>query len=487
MQLSSIALFILTAQCLGLVLGMPHVKDIPKNKVSPRQHRLAYAGLTGMTVSWNTYQHIQKPTVFYGKSPKRLNKIATSHESVTYQTSLTYNNHVKIEGLQPGTTYYYRVLHDKSSEIYSFTTAKEAGSEDEFSFGLVIDMGTMGNLGLSDTTGEGAGGALTPGEQTTMQSLAQNVNHFDFLLHPGDLAYADYWLKEEVQEYLPLDISKGYQVYEQILNAFYDEIQPVTSKRPYMVGPGNHEADCDNGGTTDKINNVTYTNSICMPGQTNFTGFKNHFRMPSAESGGRDNFWYSFDYGLVHFVQYNTETDFGNGLKGPEDGGINGPLGSYENEQIDWLEKDLSSVNRTKTPWVIALGHRPWYVAAKKSDRCTTCQEAFEDILTKNNVDLVLAGHVHNYERLSPVANNEVDPNGLNNPSAPWYILNGIAGHYDGLDSLVYPLPDYVEYSQDTAYGWSKFTVHNRTHLTHEFVVSSNNTVLDTATLYKSH
>jgi len=71
------------------------------------------------------------------------------------------------------------------------------------------------------------------------------------------------------------------------------------------VGPGNHEANCDNGGTG------AYTASICMPGQTNFTGYRNHFRMPSSESGGVENFWYSFDFGMTHYVQFDTETDLG--------------------------------------------------------------------------------------------------------------------------------------------------------------------------------
>ena len=72
-----------------------------------------------------------------------------------------------------------------------------------------------------------------------------------------------------------------------------------------VVGPGNHEANCDNGGTG------AYTASICMPGQTNFTGYRNHFRMPSSESGGVENFWYSFDFGMTHYVQFDTETDLG--------------------------------------------------------------------------------------------------------------------------------------------------------------------------------
>jgi len=49
--------------------------------------------------------------------------------------------------------------------------------------------------------------------------------------------------------------------------------------------------------------------SICMPGQTNFTGYRNHFRMLSNESGGTGDFWYSFDHGMAHYIQLDTETD----------------------------------------------------------------------------------------------------------------------------------------------------------------------------------
>lgn len=69
----------------------------------------------------------------------------------------------------------------------------------------------------------------------------------------------------------------------------------VTTIKPYMVGPGNHEANCLNGAVTDSTKNISYNTSICMPGQTNFTGFINHFRMPSQESNGTGNFWYSYD------------------------------------------------------------------------------------------------------------------------------------------------------------------------------------------------
>lgn len=118
----------------------------------------------------------------------------------------------------------------------------------------------------------------------------------------------------------------------------------------------------DNGGTKDKAHNITYDVTICMPGQTNFTGYINHFRMPSPESKGTGNFWYSFDNGMVHYVVFDTETDLGDGHQGPDEPNgpeaeNAGPFGKMMNSQLDWMESDLKAVNRSKTPWVVASTH----------------------------------------------------------------------------------------------------------------------------------
>jgi hypothetical protein len=40
----------------------------------------------------------------------------------------------------------------------------------------------------------------------------------------------------------------------------------------------------------------------------------------------------------------------------------------------------------------------------------------------------VLFGHVHVFECIAQAFNNASDPNELNNPKFPWYIVNGPAG-----------------------------------------------------------
>lgn len=108
-------------------------------------------------------------------------------------------------------------------------------------------------------------------------------------------------------------------VYETILEAFMNQTSTFACDTPYMVGVGNHEANCVEGKTyTDpEFQNSTIDAAICPPGQTNFTFFKEKFQMPGDESGGLGNFWYKFELGLATFIQINTETDLGS-IDGPE-------------------------------------------------------------------------------------------------------------------------------------------------------------------------
>ena len=138
-----------------------------------------------------------------------------------------------------------------------------------------------------------------------------------------------------------------------------------------MVGPGNHEANCINGGS-----GADTEASLCPLGQTNFTQFINRFGlvMPRSSSSqsplsqhpaqqlarerarrlSRPPFWYSFDYGMAHFLIIDTETDLGIGVVGPDEpgGGQNdtdGPFGSYKDQQIDFIINDLAGVDRHLT------------------------------------------------------------------------------------------------------------------------------------------
>lgn len=139
--------------------------------------------------------------------------------------------------------------------------------------------------------------------------------------------------------------------------------------------------------------------------------------MRGEEAGGVGNFWYSFDYGLAHFVSINTETDYADSPEWPfardikgnathpfpnqtyvtDSGPFGAVHGSYYDtknyEQYQWLSKDLAEVDRCRTPWVIVMGHRPMY-SSEVSTYQKNLRKAFEGLLIQNGVDLYISGYV---------------------------------------------------------------------------------------------
>ena len=170
----------LALSALASLALLPQVRG--QSNVVPMQTRLAYSGNTGMMVSWNTFSQLSNPTVKYGLSPKNLNETAVSNVSVTYNTSTTFNNHVKISGLEPNTVYYYQPQFSNLTSPASFKTGMPAGVDTSYTVAVVVDLGLIGPGGLTTTVGKGAASPLGPNDTTTVQSL-QQFSDFDFLWH----------------------------------------------------------------------------------------------------------------------------------------------------------------------------------------------------------------------------------------------------------------------------------------------------------------
>lgn len=429
----------------------------------------------------------------YGTSSSALTSEACSVSSATYPTSRTYSNSVTLTGLQPATTYYYKIVSTNST-VEHFVSPRIAGDKSPFAISVVIDLGVYGADGFTiqmDQTKRDTIPSIDPSlNHTTISRLATNIDDYEFVLHPGDFAYADDWYLK------PKNLFDGVNAYEAIIEQFYDQLAPIAGRKPYMASPGNHEADCEE---------IDYTTFLCPAGQKNFTDFMNRFgqTMPTAFSSTSANntaainankakmlakppFWYSFEYGMVHFVMFDTETDFANAPDGPGgSAGLNsGPFGTA-NQQIEFLKADLASVDRLVTPWVVVGGHRPWYSTGGGSS-CGPCQAAFEPLLYKYGVDLAIFGHVHNSQRFRPANNSIADPNGMNNPKSPMYIVAGGAGNIEGLSSVGSNVSyNAFAYADDFSYAQVNFQDAN--HLQVEFIRSSTGAVLDRSVLYKAH
>lgn len=360
---------------------------------------------------------------------------------------------------------------------------------------VVIDLGVYGADGFTiemDQTKRDTIPSIEPSlNHTTIGRLADNINDYEIIVHPGDFGYADDWHLK------PKNLLDEVDAYEAILEQFYDQLAPIAGRKPYMASPGNHEADCEE---------LDYPTFLCPAGQKNFTDFMNRFgqTMPTAFASTSSSsaamvnankakqlanppFWYSFEYGMVHVVMFDTETDFADApdALGGSAGLDSGPFGA-RNQQLEFLEADLASVDRTVTPWLIAGGHRPWYSTGGSSNICGPCQAAFESLLYKYGADLAIFGHVHNSQRFQPVVNGTADLGGLNDPKAPMYIIAGGAGNIEGLSSVGSNVSyNAFAYADDFSYATVSFQDSN--HLQVDFIQSSTGAVLDSSVLYKAH
>jgi hypothetical protein len=107
-------------------------------------------------------------------------------------------------------------------------------------------------------------------------------------------------------------------------------------------------------------------------GTMNGAPFRDVFNLPDNER------WYSYDWGHVHFVALDTEADY--------------------STQMTWLEQDLAA---TTLPWKIVYMHRPPYSSGMHGSD-TTLRNKLKPVVERFGVQLVLAGHDHNYERMKP-------------------------------------------------------------------------------------
>lgn len=102
------------------------------------------------------------------------------------------------------------------------------------------------------------------------------------------------------------------------------------------------------------------------------------FRDVFALPGAGDEKWYSFDWGRIHFVALDTEADYAT--------------------QAAWLDQDLA---QTSLPWKIVYLHRPPYSSGHHGSD-TRLRQLLAPVVEKHGVQLVLAGHDHDYERMKP-------------------------------------------------------------------------------------
>ena len=212
--------------------------------------------------------------------------------------------------------------------------------------------------------------------------------------------------------------------------------------------------------------------------------------MPYEASGSSSNMWYSFDYGLVHFINFDTETDFEGAPEGVGTHLNSGPFTGPAGTQLEWLRKDLikAHANRDKVPWIMAGGHRPFYSGHTKDGVHIPSRDAFEPLFNEFQVDLVFFGHIHWTERMYALApNGTVLQRDYNNPKNPIYIISASVGNVEGLSKPINLLNNITLFLDGEHYGIGRLHVANRTHCIWRWILSETGEAKDEAVIYKAH
>ncbi|MGO4546088.1 purple acid phosphatase family protein [Paenibacillus sp. 2TAB23] len=252
-------------------------------------------------------------------------------------------------GLEPGTVYTYRVGSGDArswSEPAVFTT--EAVDKDSFTF-----------INVTDSQGVVEQDFTLWGN--TLDKAFAMFPEASFIVHNGDLT-------EE-----PAD--------EQAWTNLFNKAEEWVKSVPFMPVTGNH----------DEI-------------EGHAERFVSHFDLP--ENGAAGSFpgtSYSFDYGPVHFVFLNTESNI--------------------KEQASWLRSDLAG---TEKEWIIAALHQGPY-GGNMNKKVKGWTELFDEF----KVDLVLQGHNHEYSRSYPLRDGKVTGDGdsvVQNREGTVYVVTNTSG-----------------------------------------------------------
>ncbi|XP_047974309.1 purple acid phosphatase 18-like [Salvia hispanica] len=244
------------------------------------------------------------------------------------------------------------------------------------------------------------------GQTEWTKSTLDHINQCKYDVHmiPGDLSYADYMQRR--------------------WDTFGELVQPLASARPWMVTQGNHEKE--------------YIPML----EDSFKSYNSRWKMPYQESGSASNLFYSFEVAGAHVVMLGSYTDY-----------------DKFSDQYSWLKGDLSKVDRKRTPWLLVLFHVPWYNSNEAHQgEGDDMKAAMEPLLRAAGVDLVLAGHVHAYERTNRVYNGRSDPCGA------VHITIGDGGNREGLaNKYMDPQPEWSIF-REASFGHGELRIVNSSH-----------------------
>ncbi|MBY8861758.1 metallophosphoesterase family protein [Nocardia sp. CA2R105] len=314
-------------------------------------------------ISWYTTASVRNPVVRYGTAAAGFGTTVQA-QTRTYRDGKSgieiTAQHARLTGLSPDTDYVYAAGHDGAPpELGTLRTAPSGRAAFRFtSFG---DQGTptLGKLldgtYVNDNLGSPFAGDVTAG----IERVAPLFN-----LVNGDLCYAN----------LATDRIRTW-------SDWWANNSRSARYRPWMPAPGNHENELGNG-------------------PIGYQAFQTYFTVPDA--GSEDltrGLWYSFTVGGVRVIALaNDDICY-------QDAGSSYVRGYSGGAQKRWLEAELTKARADRgIDWVVVFMHQTAISSADKFNGADLgIRQEWLPLFDRYQVDLVLAGHEHHYERSHPV------------------------------------------------------------------------------------
>ncbi len=307
-----------------------------------------------MVVSWSSPATVRGASIRYRLKGNRTWSSRVRAETRTVPGVEGAYHHSRLRGLDPGTTFEY-VIGDTGPKA-TFTTAPRTPRAFRFT--------SFGDQGVS--------------ENAAAVTAAVARQRPDFHFHVGDLCYAYRTGKAEGFAPVPDDFAGPLFVSPDIWDDWLAQIKGVASKVPWMVTVGNHEMEPGYG---ERGYEQSVLSRFSLPGN-------------GARVSGEPMATYSFDYGNARFIALDAND---------ANYEIPGNQGYLEGAQERWLADRLSDARRNpRIDWIVVGYHQCSYCTNLLHGSDKGLRDKWDPLFEKYNVDLVINGHNHSYERAHP-------------------------------------------------------------------------------------
>jgi acid phosphatase type 7 len=305
----------------------------------------------------------------------------------TYEINgLSLEHEIALYNLEPNTKYTYSIFTKKNNEYHVLENKAEL---DEFSFKYndndklkVWVLGDPGVRGDPEMAGRIHRTQLKV-KKEFFKYLEDNEieKDLDFIIALGDNAYP-----------------RG--TFTQYKEGFFDPYSEHLGSYTVFSAFGNHDGGIDKRGLGIKASARSYPEPHGV--------YYDIFSLPGNEA------YYSFDRNNTHFIFLDSFDSLWEDFDGNNYEKVWTEKSSHENKMLKWLEADLKSNTQQWT--VVSFHHPPFgqseHPEEKKQDIWKAWTNAYiTPLLHKYKVDIILMGHIHNYQRSYPISlkRNDID------------------------------------------------------------------------------